>query len=188
MSHWPLALGTAGFCFDPHPYLPSTFADGGRRRVVRLPVGSEVTGSVTFLAKRYWERHCCCNPLQLSLPEPWESESNHHLPSCPWRKEIQSYCVERGLLPPPGATPRPSPRITELGRAEPALEPGLYDSAMALLLLGLGESVPQEDGRWYGGSHGWKEGQRWVSIRVKGGAGLHLPSLSLPLPTGPPTD
>ena len=48
----PLALGTAGFCFDPRPYLPSTFADGGRRRAVRLPVGSEVTGSVSFLAKR----------------------------------------------------------------------------------------------------------------------------------------
>ena len=52
VSHWPLALGTAGFCFDPRPYLPSTFADGGRRRAVRLPVGSEVTGSVSFLAKR----------------------------------------------------------------------------------------------------------------------------------------
>ena len=53
MSSWCLALGTAGFCFDPRPYLPSTFAKGGRMRAVRPPVGSQVTGSVTFLAKRY---------------------------------------------------------------------------------------------------------------------------------------
>ena len=96
--------------------------------------------------------------------------------------------MERGLLPPPGAAPpTPQDHRARKGKASPGTR-AVYDSAMALLLPGLGESVPQEDGRWYGGSHGWKEGQRWVSIRVKGGAGLHPPSLSLPLPTGPPTD